>query len=142
MLLVCLLAAAGCGDVYHLATLRSGLSREFPDASVGVSLASGLNLTVTLVDGSLPDAPCGSQAALALRVADYVRRNYQEFDSLWTVSVALAHRPPDGPTTATITRLPFRFSRTALQTGLLAADSASAVALCELDSGRPPADSR
>jgi hypothetical protein len=140
-LLVYLLIAAGCAYVHHLFTLRNALSRNFHEAGIGVSLTNGLNLTVTFVNGPWPDAPYDSQAAFALRVADYVSHNYQDFDSLQTVSIAFAHPGSAGPVTTTSTHPPFRFARTALQTGMVAADSANAVALCELDMGRPSADS-
>jgi hypothetical protein len=136
-LLLLLLLAAGCGDVPQLIALRSGLSREFREAGVGVGLTDRLILTVTLVNGPWADATCESQAALALRVAGYVRDNYQDFDSLQTVSVAFQRRRSFGPVATTSTRLPFRFTRTTLQAGLLAADSADAVALCRDDIGRP-----
>lgn len=132
-LILLLLLAASCRDAYHLATLQGALSREFHDAGIGVSLTDGLILTVTFVNGPSTDAPCDSQAALAYRVADFVRHNYQGFDSLWTVSIAFEHRGSGGPTTTTSTHIPFRFGRAALQTGLLAADSAGVVGVCEMD---------
>lgn len=140
-LLVSLLIATACADVHHLFTLRNALTREFHEDGIGVSLTNGLNLTVTIVNGTWPNAPCDSQVAFALRVADYVSHNYQGFDSLQTVSIAFEHRGSAGPVRTTSTHPPFRFARTALQTGMVASDSANAVALCELDMGRPPADS-
>jgi hypothetical protein len=140
-LLMFLLLAAGCADLRHLISLRSGLSRECHEAGIGVSLTDGLILTVTLVNGPLAEAPCESQAALALRVAGYVRDHYPDFDSLQTVSIAFQQRRSFGPVATTSTHLPFRFARTALQAGLAAADSARAVALCRDDIGRPPAGS-
>jgi hypothetical protein len=138
-LLAILLVAVGCVDALNLMTLRRGLTREFHEDGIGVSLTDGLILTVTIANGVSADSPCESQVAFALRVADYVRRNYQDFDSLRTVSVAFVPGGSGGPMMATSTHLPFRFTRTALQTGLLAADSASAVVLCELDTDPPAA---
>jgi hypothetical protein len=71
-----------------------------------------------------------------------VSRNYQGFDSLQLVSIAFEHRAPSGPVRTTSTHPPFRFARTALQAGMVTTDSANAVALCEFDTGHPPADSR
>ena len=136
-LLVVLLLAAGCADALSLMTLRRSLTREFHEEDIGVSLTDGLVLTVTFVHGAAGDAPCDSLAAFALRVAASVRRNYQGFDSLQTVSVALEQRGSDDSVRTAPSRLPFRFSRSALQTGLVSADSASAIALCELDAGPP-----
>lgn len=85
-LLAILLLAAGCVDALDLWRLRSGLTREFHEEAIAVSLTDGLVLTVTFVSSS----PAAS-------------------------------------------RLPFRFSRIALQRGQLSADSASPMALCPLD---------
>jgi hypothetical protein len=138
---VLLLLAAGCAEVHHLATLRSALSRRFQEPGIGVSLTDGLYLTVTFIDGPWPDAVCERQVPFALRVAGYVRDNYQEFNVLQSVSVAFARRGSGNSMPTTSTHPPFRFARSALQAGTLAADSASAVALCELDMGRPAGDS-
>jgi hypothetical protein len=138
---VYLLLAAGCADVRHLFTLRNALTREFHEAGIGVTLTNGLNLTVTIVNGPWPDAPCDSQVAFALRVAAYVSHNYQDFDSLQTVSIAFERRGTAGPVRVTSTHPPFRFAPTALRTDMVAADSANAMALCELEMGRPPASS-
>jgi hypothetical protein len=132
-----LLLTAGCAEMYPLMELRSALSREFPEAGIGVSLSDGLMLTVTMTNGPSPAAPCDSQAAFALRVAEYVRHSYQHFDSLQTVSISFVQRASGDPARATSTHLPFRFSRAALETGQLAADSTSAVTLCELDAPPP-----
>jgi hypothetical protein len=132
-----LFLAAGCADALGLMTLRRSLTREFHEDDIGVSLTDGMALTVTFVNEPAADATCDSLAAFALRVAASVRRNYQGFDSLHTVSVAFGRRGPDDSVRATPSHLPFRFSRSALQAGLHAADSASAVALCELDAWPP-----
>jgi len=50
-LLLLLLLAAGCGDMPQLLALRSGLSREFHEAGIGVGLTDRLILTVTFVNG-------------------------------------------------------------------------------------------
>jgi hypothetical protein len=133
-LLLLLLLAIGCAEIGHLYALRSGLSREFQDDHLGISLANGMILTVTFENGPAVEAPCRSQAALAFRVAGYVRDHYQDFDSLWVVNVAFTQRRSFAPATAaTSTNIPFRFSRTALHDGLSATDSADVFALCEWD---------
>lgn len=139
-LLAVLVVATGCVDALSLMTLRSGLTREFHEDEIGVSLTDGLILTVTFLDVRPADTPCDRLAAFAVRVATFVRHNYDGFDSLRTVSVAFAPRGSGGPSAATSSHLPLRFSRTALQTGQLAADSSNAVALCELDVQRPSAE--
>lgn len=133
------LLAVGCVDAVDLVRLRSGLTKEFHEDAIGVSLTDGLVLTVTFVNDGPAVAPCDSLAALSMRVAAFVRGNYEGFDSLQTVSIAFAHRDADSPGRATASRLPFRFSRAALQSGQLSADSASAVALCALDADPRPA---
>jgi hypothetical protein len=133
-LLLLLLLVIGCAEIGHLYALRSGLSREFPDDHLGLSLANGMLLTVTFENGPAAEAPCRSQAVLAFRVAGYVRDHYQDFDSLWVVNVAFTQRRSFASArTATSTHLPFRFSRTALHDGLSATDSADVFALCEWD---------
>lgn len=136
-----LLLASGCADAFSLMSLRRALGKEFPNDTIGVSLTDGLVLTVTFVQDSSANAPCDRLTAFALRVAAQVRRNYAGFQSLQTISIAFAHRESGGSTRTTSSHLPFRFSRTALETGLLAADSASAQTLCELgmdDSPKAP----
>ena len=118
----------------HLYALCSGLSQEFPRDHPGVSLANGMLLTVTFENGPAAEAPCNSQAALAFRVAGYVRDHYQDIDSLRLVNVAFAQRRSfASATTATSTHIPFRFSRAALRDGLTATDSAEVLAICEWD---------
>ena len=137
-LLAVLLLAPGCRDAVSLMSLRRELVKEFPNDTIGVSLTDGLALTVTFVKDSSAKAPCDSLTAFALRAAAVVRRNYEGFDSLQMVSIAFAHRESSGSTKTASSHLPFRFSRTALETGHLAADSASAQALCELGMDYPP----
>jgi hypothetical protein len=133
-LVLLMLLSVGCAEVGHLYALRSGLSREFPDEHLGISLANGMLLTVTFENGPAAEAPCRSQATLAFRVAGYVRDHYEDFDSLQVVNVAFTQRRSFAPgKTATSTHLPFRFSRTALHDGLSATDSANVFALCEWD---------
>jgi len=136
-LLAALLFAAGCADAVSLMSLRSALVKEFPNDTIGVSLTDGLALTVTFVKDASANAPCDSLTAFALRVAKAVRRSYEGFEALQMVSIAFAHRESGGSTGTTSSHLPFRFSRTALETGRLAADSASAQALCELGMEHP-----
>jgi hypothetical protein len=119
-------------------SLRRELVKEFPNDTIGVSLTDGLALTVTFVKDSSAQASCDSLTALALRAAAVVRRDYDGFESLQMVSIAFAHRESGGSARTTSSRLPFRFSRTALESGQLAADSASAQALCELGMDYPP----
>lgn len=116
------------------------MSREFHEPGIAVSLSDGLYLTVSFVDGPWFDAPCERQAALALRVATSVRRNYADFDALQNVSVGFTHRALGDSMAITSTHPPFRFSRAALQAGRIAADSANALALCELAIGRASTD--
>lgn len=131
-LLAVLLLAPGCRDAVSLMSLRRELVKEFPNDTIGVSLTDGLALTVTFVNDSSAKTPCDSLTAFALRAAAAVRRNYEDFESLQMVSIAFAHRESSGSSRTTSSRLPFRFSRAALESGQLAADSASAQALCEL----------
>ena len=123
--------AAACADVRDLAVLEYAVSQEF-GAAAGVGLTDGLILTVTLADSALAGASCERQAGMALQLARYVRR-YEHFDSLLSVSVSIVRPRASGRGTEPATHLPFRFARTALQTGRLAADSANAVAMCRLD---------
>lgn len=131
-----LLLAAGCTDVRDLAVLQHELSREFGRAA-GVGLTDGLILTVTLADSALADASCERQAGAALEAARFARR-YAQFDSLLVVSVSIVRPRPSGRGTEPATHLPFRFPRTALQTGRLAADSANGVAMCAMETGTDP----
>lgn len=136
-LLPALLLALGCVDAYGLLTLRGALAREFHHEEIGVSVTDGLALTVTFVDHPQADAPCDTLTAFALKVASFVSRTYPGFDTLQTVGVAFAYRGPDDTGRPTSTHLPFRFSRAALRSGELAAESAGAEALCALDVPEP-----
>jgi hypothetical protein len=109
------------------------LTEEFHTSDIGVSLTDGLILTVTFINAPVAREPCLNQAALAMRVAGYVRNHYRGFDSLHVVSVAFEQRGPLGRRDTRGARLPFRFGRAALETGLTAADTAGTVALCDLD---------
>lgn len=129
--LLALLVSGGCSDVRDLTVLQYGLSQEYGMAA-GVGLTNGLILTVTLADSALVEASCERQAGAALEAARYVRR-YEHFDSLQSVSVSIVRPRPSGRGTEPPTHLPFRFPRTALQTGRLAADSANAVAMCRME---------
>jgi hypothetical protein len=139
MLLAGLLLTGGCLDVYRLAVLRDDLSREFDEKGIQVTLTDGLILTVTFIDGPWLTAACDRQAELALRVARYVNDHYEGLDSLQVLSIAFTHRPSADSMAPTSTHLPFRFSPSALQAGRVAADSAAALALCELETGGSPA---
>jgi len=134
--LLVLLLVAGCAEVRGLVTLRSSLSEEFPEAQVGVGLTDGLMLTVTLADSALVGAPCDRQVRLALRIARFARDHYEPFDSLQSVSVSYTRRSGRGAA-ATSSHLPFRFPMTAIRSGQLAADSANALALCQMDGSTP-----
>ena len=139
-LLAAIILAFGCVDAYGLLTLRRALAREFHHEEIGVSVTDGLALTVTFVNQPPADAPCDTLTAFALRVASFVSRTYPGFDTLQTVSVAFAHRGPDDSGRPTSAHLPFRFSRDALRSGELAAESAGAEALCALDLPEPRTD--
>lgn len=139
-LLAALFLASGCADAYGLLTLRRALAREFHHEEIGVSVADGLALTVTFVNHPPADAPCDTLTAFALRVASYVSRTYPGFDTLQVVNVAFAYRGPDDTGRPASTHLPFRFSRAALRSGELAAESAGAEALCALDLPEPRTD--
>jgi hypothetical protein len=132
-ILTVLLFAAGCADAASLASLRRALTEEFHENDIGVSLSNGLVVEVTFVREGTAHAPCDTLTALALRIATSVRRNYGGFDTLQMVSVSIAQRWPDDPSRPRSAHLPFRFSRLSLQTGRVAADSLSAIAMCELD---------
>lgn len=138
--LAALFLVSGCVDAYGLLQLRGALTREFHHEEIGVSVADGLALTVTFVNQPPADAPCDSLTAFALRVASFVSRTYPGFDTLQVVSVAFAYRGPDDTGRPTSTHLPFRFSRDALRSGELAAESAGAEALCALDVPEPRTD--
>lgn len=139
-LLAALLLFSGCVDAYGLLRLRGELAREFHHEEIGVSVADGLALTVTFVNQPPADTPCDSLTAFALRVASFVGRTYTGFDTLQVVNVAFAYRGPDDMGRPTSTHLPFRFSRAALQSGELAAESAGAEALCAMDVPEPRLD--
>lgn len=139
-LLAALLLALGCVDAYGLLTLRRALAREFHHEEIGVSVTDGLALTVTFVNQLPADAPCDTLTAFALRVASFVSRTYPGFDTLQVVNVAFAYRGPDDTGRPTSSHLPFRFSRAALRSGELAAESAGAEALCALDLPEPRTD--
>ena len=126
-----LLLPASCGDARDLLSLGVALNREYPDTHVGVSLTSGLILTVTLGDSPLLLAPCDSQVALAMRVANFVRDHYSAFDSLSVINIAFTARRSRDPMPKRATRLPFRFARTAVSAGLGAPDSTRAVDTCQ-----------
>ena len=130
VLFLALLLATGCGDAPHLSLLQRGLREEFQHDAIGVSLTDALMLTVTFVDGPWAEASCEDQARLAFEAATYVRDNYLDFDSLWTVSIAFGRRESAKSRRVTSTHLPFRFARTSLEAGLRAADRADAIMFC------------
>ncbi len=128
--LVVMLTTA-CRDVRSLLSLDRALNREYVGTHVGVSLADGLILTVTMADSPLLRAPCDSQAVLAMQVATFVRAQYSGFHSLQAVHVAFTPSRSAEPLTGKAAHLPFRFAQTAIRVGLGASDSASAVDACK-----------
>ena len=116
-----LLLVAAC-EVAGLYSVSRALGEAYRDAKIRVALTDGLVLTVTFTESPLTHASCDSQVSAAMHVAAIVRDHYTAFDSLQRVDVAFAAGPN--------ARLPLRFARTAISSGLGAADSTRAVETC------------
>jgi hypothetical protein len=125
------LLTVSCRDVKDLLALGAALKHQYPDSQVSVSLTDGLILTVTVADSGFAVASCEGQAAVAMRIASFVRGNYAGFDGLRTISIAFASSRSQVRTTASAAGLPFRFGRTLLGAGLTQADSTRAVESCK-----------
>jgi hypothetical protein len=125
------LLTSSCREASDLFALGGALKHEYPDSQLSVSLTDGLILTVTVADSALAVGSCESQAAMATRIASFVRGNYGGFNSLQTVSIAFTSRPRQGRTTTGAAGLPFRFARTLLNAGVTRADSTRAVESCK-----------
>jgi hypothetical protein len=103
------LALIGCADLKDLLSLQQGLSQEFAPSAINVNLNNSAYLTVMFSNSPVADLPEVERAAVARRVAEYVRDHYAHYDQLQSIQVGFAKVKGVG-ITFTSTQIPYQFT--------------------------------
>ena len=112
--------ASGCAEVSSLrdlASLQAGLATEFQEPGTSLHLNNRVQLTITFQNSASAELPAAERAALARRVAVYVRDHYPGYAELQTIHVGFVRRVAVGPVTSTRTEVPYRFTPAELGPG-------------------------
>jgi hypothetical protein len=87
LLLALVLSVAACRDVAQLMALSAGIGTHFEVKDVSSNLNNHTHLTVVFDNSPVADEPEPVRAAMARKVAEYVRDHYASYSRLEQVTI-------------------------------------------------------